>query len=346
MRGYREPQRPPPPAHRGLSPSPKGQQSIPASYQPPMHHQPPPHLAHVGHQGPLQQAAPNGPPYGAPASAVPPHAPGSVQGPSSQGSMPPYARQPSPRQDLRPLVHNPAPSPGGSYPRTPYEHHPNPATPNIASGAPAPSSAQYAADAAARERDDGPGGAMAHKRPRDWGDEQYEMSAPKRLSTEEGRSRLDEIKMHRPSPPRKMATPPIHSPSELRRLDEGRPPSTYHPSDAAHHPPALPSMQSITGQTPQPQQQQQQHQPPPPPSSAPPQEDSRAQPPPPTTQSSQSQNPAVYEPAARKMDMDENYDDSGDDDKRSATKQESSRSSPKGAVNGGGAGPSVVEQQA
>ena len=47
--------------------------------------------------------------------------------------------------------------------------------------------------------------------------------------------------------------------------------------------------------------------------------------------------PPVYEPAARKMEVDENYDDSGDDDKRSVTKQDNSqRNSPKQS-NGGGA---------
>lgn len=74
--------------------------------------------------------------------------------------------------------------------------------------------------------------------------------------------------------------------------------------------------------------------------SAPPQEEQRAPPPP--------QPAPVFEPAARKMEMDENYDDSGDEEKRSATKQESQRNSPK-AMNGApttvpAAGP--IEQQA
>lgn len=148
------------------------------------------------------------------------------------------------------------------------------------------------------------------------------MGSHKKLSTEEGRSRLDEIKMSRPSPPAKVATPPNRSPSELRRIEEPRPMSAYHPSEAAHHLPSLPSMQSITQQSPR--------------MSAPPQEEHRAPPPAPA------QPAPVYEPAARKMDVDENYDDSGDD--RSATKQESRRSSPK-AMNGGPA-PVAVEGQA
>ncbi|KAK3060457.1 glucose repression mediator protein, partial [Teratosphaeriaceae sp. CCFEE 6253] len=93
--------------------------------------------------------------------------------------------------------------------------------------------------------------------------------------------------MQRPSPPQKLATPPNRSPSELRRMDEARPTSAYRPSEAAHHPPSLPSMQTITQQ---------------PRASAPPQEEHRAPPPsllppPPTTQAA-----PVYEPAARKMD--------------------------------------------
>jgi general transcriptional corepressor CYC8 len=146
------------------------------------------------------------------------------------------------------------------------------------------------------------------------------MSAQKKPSTEENRSRLDEIKMYRPSPPDKMATPPNRSPSELRRIEEPRPTSAYHPSEAAHHPPALPSMQHIAQPSPR--------------ASAPPQEEHRAPPPP--------QPAPVYEPAARKMDVDEDYNDSGDD--KSATKQESQRNSPKTA--NGGAAPVAVEQQA
>ena len=108
--------------------------------------------------------------------------------------------------------------------------------------------------------------------------------------------------------------------------------SGYHPSEAAHHPPSLPSMQSITAQSPQPQHQM----------SAPPQEDNRSAPMQSQPQQ-QSQPPQVYEPAARKMDVDENYDDSADD--KSTTKQESRRSSPK-PMNGGGSAPVAVEGQA
>jgi len=230
--------------------------------------------------------------------------------------LPPYARQlepPPPQQqpEMRPLGNNPMPSPGGQYPRTPYEHHVSVA-PSIAVGTPAPSAAPTAADAAQREREDRPGSTAPPKRLREWEDDST--GSQKKVATEESRSRLDEIKMQRTSPREKMATPPVRSPSEVRRMDEQRPTSAYayHPSEAAHHPQSLPSMQSITQPSPR--------------ASVQPQEDHRAPPPPP-------QPAPVYEPAARKMDVDENYDDSGDD--KSATKQESRRNSPK-AVNGGG----------
>lgn len=104
-------------------------------------------------------------------------------------------------------------------------------------------------------------------------------------------------------------------------MDEPQPLPGYHPSEAAHHPPSLPSMQTITHQSPR--------------DSAPPQEEHRAPPPPvpaaPTP---------VYEPAARKMDVDENYDDSADD---KSAKQESQRNSPK-PVNGGPATVAVEGQ--
>ena len=109
-------------------------------------------------------------------------------------------------------------------------------------------------------------------------------------------------------------------------MEDQRPMSAYHPSEAAHHPPSLPSMQTITGQSPGPRM------------SAPPQEEHRA--PPPPTQPPPP--PQVYEPAARKMDVDENYDDSADD--KSTTKQESQRNSPKTFNNA--AAPVAVEGQA
>ena len=228
-----------------------------------------------------------------------------MPGSASHTPIPPHVRQPEQQPEVRPLVNQPPPSASGPYPRSPYEHHPN-AAPSISSGAPAPSAAQTAADAAARDREERPSSTAPPKRLREW--EEDTNGNAKKAMTDESRSRLDEIKMQRLSPIEKMATPPNRSPSELRRMDEQRPPSAYHPSEAAHHLPSLPSMQTITQPSPS--------------VSTAPQQESQAPPPP--------QPAPVYEPAARKMEVDENYDDSGDD--KSATKQESQRNSPRTAA--------------
>ena len=323
MRQYQEqPQRPPPPAHRGLSPSPKGQHSNLAPFQPGSQHGAQSLPAHQG-APPMQppQEQQQRTPYGPPPPTGGP-APNGMPGQSM--GMPPYGRPEQPQPEIRPLVGQSAPSPSNHYSRPPYEHHPNSA-PSIADGAPPPNAALMAADAAAREREQRPSSTVPAKRGREWEDD---MSASKKPSTEEGRSRLDEIKLQRPSPPDKVATPPARSPQDQqRRMDEQRPPSAYRPSDAAHHPPALPPMQSLTQPSPR--------------GSAAPQEEHRAPPPPPQQQAP----PPVYEPAARKMEVDENYDDSGDD--KSATKQESRLNSPRPAGAAGGAAPMQgVEQQA
>ncbi|KAK6436946.1 glucose repression mediator protein [Oleoguttula sp. CCFEE 5521] len=310
IRSYQEPQRQPPPAHRGHSPSPKNQHSTPFQQGPLSG--PPQHMQGYGmHQEPSH----GGPPFGPPVNAGPP--PNGMQ--SSQGPPPlsGYGRQPSPRPEVRGIITSAAPSPGGTYPRTPYEHHAN-ATPQIASGAPPPLNAQYASDAAMRDREERPGSAVP-KRIREWEDDPSS-SANKKPATDEARSRLEDIKMHRQSPPHNISTPPMHSPSELRRLDEARPSSAYHPSEAAHHAPVLPSMHSL----PAPPVQEVRK-------SAPPQDEHHAPPPPPPA-AAPVPLPQVYEPAARKIEVDENYDDSGDE-KRS-TKMESRRASPK-AMNGG-----------
>lgn len=195
-------------------------------------------------------------------------------------------------------------------------------------GAPPPSSAQTSADAAAREREERPTSA-APKRHREWDDEP--VTNGKKATTEEGRSRLDEIKVQRHSPSEKSGTPPQRSPSELRRAED-RPSSGYHPSEAAHHPPALPSMASLaqSGRISAPPQEEQRPQPPAAPSQAPTpapaQQQSTSQPAAQAAPAAPAQpsSAPVYEPAARKMDVDENYDDSGDEEKRSTTKQEGS----------------------
>ena len=307
-----QPQRPPPTPHRGLPPSPKSQPPAPSSYQHGPQHQAPQPPSHHATPSQSHQDIPRLPYGSQPSNAPTPSngGPGSV----GQATLPPYARQQEQQPEIRPLINQAAPSPNGQYPRSAYEHHPN-AAPSIASGAPAPSSAQSAADAAAREKEDRPSSTAPPKRPREWDEDPHSVKKP---STDETRSRLDDIKMHRGSP-----IEAASSPAEPRRVDEPRPTSAYHPSEAAHHPQALPPMHSITQPSPS--------------TSTAPQEEHRAPPPP--------APPApVLEPAARKMDVDENYDDSGDD--KSATKQESQRNSPHSAAATQASTGGMVEQQA
>ncbi|KAK5116402.1 hypothetical protein LTR62_007949 [Meristemomyces frigidus] len=300
-----QPQRPPPPAHRGISPSPKDQHSAPAPYQPaPPYQGLPPHQMFA--QGPHMQQDQGRPQYGGPANGPAP--PVAMSASATHTPLPPYVRQSEPMShpEIRPLVNNGGSSENGQYPRGSFEHHPNNA-PSITSGAPAPLAAQTAADAAARDRDERPSSTAPSKRQREVWEDEPNGGAPKKLSTDDQRSRLDEIKMHRPSPPEKMVTP-ARSPPEMRRMEEPRPMSGYHPSEAAHHPPSLPSMHTMAQPSPR--------------ASAAPQEEQRAPPPPPQV--------PVFEPAARKMDVDENYDESGDD---KSAKHESQRNSPR-PING------------
>ncbi|KAJ4297480.1 glucose repression mediator protein [Kalmusia sp. IMI 367209] len=229
------------------------------------------------------------------------------QGPN-QGSIPPYGRMGSPPLEVRPIVENRAGSPRNGY-QGPY-HHPDPSSAGgIASGAPPPASALAAAEAAAREREDRPPTAPP-KRHREWEDSDHQHS--KQPTNDEKRQKLEEPHSRRPSPPpHRMSSPqvPRHSPQDgpdPRRFNDG-----YHPSEAAHHPPSLPPMnaaQSLPRMSETPKQERTEH----------------------------------HEPAARHMEVDENYDDEGEDSKPSVAKSE--RSSPRNtSVNGASHAPTPVE---
>lgn len=133
------------------------------------------------------------------------------------------------------------------------------------------------------------------KRSRDWESEQ---GPSKKIANEETRARLDDP-ARRPSPPGRLPTPKDHfrrSSSEVRRELERRVNENYHPSEAAHHtyshpPQQIPSMQSILDG---------------------PKEERREQ----------------VEQAARKVEVDEDYDNNSEDDKRAATGAMSSPSAP------------------
>jgi glucose repression mediator protein len=319
MRPYQEPPRPPTngpgpsgpsgpppgPMRRGLSPSPKTHHVAPSPYHPA-----PPQLNPQGPPGPPQmpphqQQPPNrisNPNYGphAPNVAGPPPPPPTGLGgpPPSQGQgMPPYGRMVSPPPEVRPLVENRAGSPRGY--QGPYPHHPDPTSSGgIASGAPPPASALAAAEAAAREREDRPP-TVPPKRIREW--EENDHPHPKAPSNDEKRQKLDEPHSRRPTPPHRISSPQVqipftrHSPQatqDARRINDG-----YHPSEAAHHPPSLPPMNAAP------------------------------QPPPRMTETPKQERPEHHEPAARHMDVDENYDDEVEDTKPAMTKVE--RESPR-----------------
>ena len=318
----REALRPPPPP-RQLSP----RQDQMMQYREQHRHTPvrratpPPPLNHIA---PSSYTGPQGLPQ-PPLPAAPTSAPNRItnpnySGPSSSvslppngghippGPMPPYGRGNSPPPEIRPIAEDRPPSPGPNYSHPHFQHQTNPAQPGgIAAGAPPPTAALAAAEAAAaREREDRP--PTGFKRMHE-ADDDYKM-AHKLPANSESRGRLGDHHHRRASPPDRKASPrgrpsPPHvrqpSPparrrqgsSEARLEDQRRADENYHPSEAAHHPSTLPSMHP---------------QPPPPP----PQHEHL----PPMVENSRDERREVYEPALRKMEVNEDYDDDDDDEKR------------------------------
>ncbi|KAI5928070.1 hypothetical protein F4810DRAFT_646769 [Camillea tinctor] len=324
IRPYGEASRPgPAPIRRGPSPGPTPQYGPPppGPQQPPPPAQGPPRVTNPNYTpAPSSMAPTNGPPNGGP----PPH------------PLMPY-RAGSPRSDSRPMHDNRMPSPKSAYPQhqPPYAHHPEPGVPSgIESGVPLGPKGPLVPDL---HRDDRPPSVVS-KRMREWEDEP---SAMKKPASEENRSRMQEIGHRRPStPPRDhpyRRSPDGHRFEEQRRMDEQRrvddprrveelrraddqrhANENYHPSEAAHHPPAhsvppthLPPMQ----QGPSPMQGLIHEVPQPSPASKdypPPDERQRLEHPPAPVP------PQMNEPerAARKMDVDDDYDDSGEEEKK------------------------------
>ncbi|KAL5409832.1 hypothetical protein PMIN04_010874 [Paraphaeosphaeria minitans] len=334
LSGPNGPLGPPPPGgmRRGLSPSPKTHHAAPSPYHPPPPQLTPqasqaqPHLPPHQQQQSLQQQQQQqqqGPPppppnrisnpnYGAHANNGPPPPPPPPTGLSGPTQGPPqYPRIGSPAPEVRPIVeNNRAVSPRNGYPAQ-FHHPDSSAASGIASGAPPPASALAAAEQAARDREDRPPTAPP-KRHREWEDGDH--PHPKPPTNDEKRQKLEEPHSRRPSPPHRMSSPqvPRHSPqdgADPRRFNDG-----YHPSEAAHHPPSLPSMS-----TPQPM-------------------------PPRMSETPKHERPEHHEPAARHVEVDENYDDDGEESKPAAAKSE--RSSPRGAsTNGASHAPTPVESK-
>ncbi|KAI9368589.1 hypothetical protein BJX61DRAFT_537136 [Aspergillus egyptiacus] len=264
--------------------------------------------------------------------------------PSSAGPVPPYHRPFTPPAEIRPIRDERPSSPQYVYPQQQYHHGPSGS--GIAGGAPAPASAVSAAEAAARERDDRPASAM--KRGREW---EPEPAPPKKIATEENRSRLDDPIARRVPSPSRLPSPgemKRRSSSEMRREEQRRVNESYHPSEAAHHPPTLPSIQHM------PQHPSGTSLPPmaesaPAPSNAP--STVGSAPPvqvqvPVKEEHARGEAAPAHEPAARKMDVDEDYDDDGDDDKKATAAKGSPQGSGSGSANGNSNGVSSSSQAA
>lgn len=198
-------------------------------------------------------------------------------------TLPPYGRPFSPPSEIRPLRDDHANSP----PSNNMSHSQYPGSqpfPSIANGVtsapqPLPQTAE------APREDTRPPSAM--KRSRDW---EAEGGPSKKIANEETRARLDEPPRHS-SPLHRNPTPrdPFRrDSSEIRRENERRANENYHPSEAAHHPYSLaPQMPSVQA--------------PAPPAPEPPKEERKE---------------VAVEPAARKMDVDEDYDNDSEDGKK------------------------------
>jgi general transcriptional corepressor CYC8 len=165
------------------------------------------------------------------------------------------------------------------------------------------------------------------KRNREW---EPDSGPSKKAANDETRARLDEHPSRRVSPPGRVTTPrDVHrrSSSEIRKDNQRIADQNYHPSEAAHHPVPLA----------------------PPPSQLPPQHAGPQGPHTPLSQhpphipsmntmydAAKEERKEQVEGAARKVNVDEDYDDDGEDDKKailSAGIGGSGQTSPQGMAN-------------
>lgn len=317
---------PPPPSHYAAPPPPpppqQPQQPLPVS-------QPPPRIRNPNYGGPppapAMQANPGLGPNGPPPNPLMPY------------------RTNSPRNDGRPPMHDSRmPSPKSAYPQhqPPYQPHPEQAGPNGPEpGMPLPPQQGMPSDPALHRDHDPRPPSVGPKRMREWEDDRDAKKQP----TDEARARMEDMRHRRPSTPPRIE-PYRRNSSEAHRFDDRRHEDArraeeqrrveemrraeeqrhaneaYHPSEAAHHPqshsvPAhLPPMQQ---QGPSPMQNLIHDgpgpQPGPGPKDYPPAPEERRMEHPPAPHP-----PIINEPerAARKMEVDEDYDDSGEEDKK------------------------------
>ncbi|OBT49924.1 hypothetical protein VE04_08801 [Pseudogymnoascus sp. 24MN13] len=264
--------------------------------------------------------------------------------PGGPGPIPPFGRGNSPHPEVRPILDNRISSPTAAYPHQQYQPH-----------AETPTTGGIANAAAAERRDEGPP-SVGPKRVREWEDELPPVQ--KKPASEETRAHMNDVHHRRPSTaPRETFR---RNSSEARREDQRRANENYHPSEAAHHPlthtvpttTQLPPMQPAATPTreslpPPPsvgkdypmvdapvERRSPQQLPPPPPPPA------QAQPQPPQPQQASPPAPSRAAPAeeraARKMDVDENYDDEGEEEKKAPSTNGAPPSAPGSA---GGAPP-------
>jgi general transcriptional corepressor CYC8 len=300
----RRPSPPPMGAHPG--PSPYGPQQLPTTLQPSGH---PNRILNPNHP-------PTQPPNGLNSSPAGPHLP-----------MQPPARLHSPPPEIKPIhEHNQTGSPAGlphMQPRSSLGYS-TPTMPPVG-----PPTTSYPSEVqGSRDHDDRPQTGI--KRPAD-SDDDYKIPNKKHMNGE-SRSRFDEDSYHRGSPKDRPISPgqghQRSNSSEVRREQMNR---DYHPSDAAHHlttlpvippsqppPPPPPPPPHSHVHTPQPHHQP--HPPPPPPSQLPPSQPEQAQQPthaPPVAEAPREERPQHYDEAPRrKMEVDEDYDDTPEDEKR------------------------------
>lgn len=237
---------------------------------------------------------------------------------------------------------NRMPSPKSAYPQhqPPYAAHPDQAGPNGPEpGAPLPSQPGMPSEAAFHREHDQRPPSVGPKRMREWEDERD----VKKPMTEESRSRMEDMRHRRPSTPPRLE-PYRRNSSEARRFDERRMEEArrveeqrraeemrraeeqrhvnegYHPSEAAHHPQshAVPAHLPPMQQGPSPMQTLMHEGPGPGPQPGPVKKEYQSGPEERRMEHPPAPHPPSVEPerAARKMDVDEDYDDSGEEDKK------------------------------
>lgn len=174
-------------------------------------------------------------PHGPPPPGPPP--------PVTTAAIPMYGRPYTPPSEMRPIMRDERPMSPPPYVQ-PY-HHPaaNGALaaapgPVLTAPPPPPPPPPPAPPVDMRDREERPSSATT-KRTREWEDQ----GPVKKLANDEARARLEDVSVVRHVSPPRGASPPTTRDRHWPIIDEHPPP--YHPSEAAHRPPMLPSIQHM-----------------------------------------------------------------------------------------------------